>query len=705
LLVRFGLFEADLETGELRKQGMKIRLQDQPFEILAILLRSPGQIVTREELRQTLWGTDTFVDFDRSLNKAINRLREALEDSAENPRFIETIPKRGYRFIAPVEPTQAAAMSSAVTNNTNVVVEPQKKKLHASRREALAWGLALLFLSAAISVWLLHSSPTWEPISLLRTSLLPPPNTSFLPYGFAISPDGARLAFVAVDGEGKSALWIRGLSAGGAQRLDGTDGAMFPFWSQDNRHIGFFSDRKLKTIDLSGGNLRVLTDAPSGHGGTWNRDGSIVFAPSIAGPLYRIDSTGGVAEPITPTRSNVQSHCLPSFLPDGRHFVFYVFRGAEDDLIGNGIYLGTLASSTTTLLWQGISGNVIYSAGYLLYVRDRGLVAQPFDRDHLKVIGSPVSIVERELDSDRTDALAGFTASENGIVVFQSTADSPARLRRFDGSGREVGTFSDGAYRDPSFSPNGRYLAVSSDDAHNGKYSIRVFDLERGVSVRLSEPGNANRPVWSPDGKEIVFDSIQGNLSYLYRAPADASAPPQVLRKGPYISANHWSPDGRYILFVTVKDGLPVLELYLLADQSVVPFAPGAEAQFSPDGKWIAYVGQGGVAGGGGVMVQPFPGPGPHIQISGIGGAQPRWSRDGRNIFYVAPNRTLMSVAFDPKTGTAGQARVVFQTRIVGPNLISVQYDVAPDGRFLINSFPSGNSSPLTMITGWQHAK
>jgi DNA-binding winged helix-turn-helix (wHTH) protein len=146
LLVRFGLFEADLETGELRKQGMKIRLQDQPFEILAILLRRPGQIVTREELRQTLWGTDTFVDFDRSLNKAINRLREALEDSAENPRFIETIPKRGYRFIAPVEPTQAAAMGSAVTNITNVVVEPQKKKLHASSREL--WPGALRYCSS-----------------------------------------------------------------------------------------------------------------------------------------------------------------------------------------------------------------------------------------------------------------------------------------------------------------------------------------------------------------------------------------------------------------------------------------------------------------------------------------------------------------------------------------------------------------------------
>jgi Tol biopolymer transport system component len=163
---------------------------------------------------------------------------------------------------------------------------------------------------------------------------------------------------------------------------------------------------------------------------------------------------------------------------------------------------------------------------------------------------------------------------------------------------------------------------------------------------------------------------------------------------------NAWSPDG-HLAFMTNERGLPLLSVYAAADQSAASLAQGGEAQFSPDGKSIAYVGQGGVAGGGGIVVQPFPGPGAHIQISGAGGAQPRWSRDGRHIFYMAPDRKLMEVDFDPKKGTASPPRIVFQTRIIAPNLASFQYDVAPDGRFLINSFPFSNSSPLTMLTGW----
>ena len=233
-MLRFGLFEVDLVAGELRRQGLRIKLQEQPFQILATLLERPGQVVTREELHEKLWGADTFVDFDRGLNKAINRIREALHDSAENPRFIETLPRRGYRFIAPVEQASASETSPAIADNVSPAPAPlETKGSRATVREKLAWGLAALFLSGGIWLLVLRSVGNVETVPLLRASILPPANTSFLPYNFAVLPEGTRIAFVAVDRDGKSALWLRALSANTAQRIDGTDSAALPFWSLD----------------------------------------------------------------------------------------------------------------------------------------------------------------------------------------------------------------------------------------------------------------------------------------------------------------------------------------------------------------------------------------------------------------------------------------------------------------------------------------
>jgi Tol biopolymer transport system component len=332
-------------------------------------------------------------------------------------------------------------------------------------------------------------------------------------------------------------------------------------------------------------------------------------------------------------------------------------------------------------------------------------VAQPFNPGRSQFTGSPNIIADQELEPDRTFSRSAFSVSDNGVIAFQSTLDSPARLIWFDPSGNEIGPLSDSVFRDPSFSPDGRYLAVASDDAHNAKYCIRVFDLKRNVSRRLTEPGNASRPVWSPNGREITYAATQGKVSYLYQIPMDGSAPPRPLRSGTVMLPNHWSPDG-HLIFRTTSSGLPSLEIYLASDGSVAPFESGAEAQFSPDGKWIAYIGQGGVAGGGSIVVRQFPGPASPIRISGPGGgAQPRWSRDGRHIYFMAPDRKLMSATFDPVHAVTGELQVVFQTRIIAPNLASFQYDVAPDGRFLINSFSSTNSSPLTVITDWQRSK
>jgi DNA-binding winged helix-turn-helix (wHTH) protein/Tol biopolymer transport system component len=667
-LIRFGVFEADLETGELRKRRVRIKLQEQPFQILAMLLERPGQVVTREELHKTLWGTHAFVDFERGLNKAINRLREALEDSAENPRFIETLPKRGYRFVAPLHATTSSPEEPVIVVNGD-------------RRDAT-----------------LRSR-------LFRSSLLPPPDKAFLPYGFTMSPDARRLAFVAVDNDGESALWIRDLSGVGTLRLSGTEGGTFPFWAPDNERIGFFADRKLKIIELGGGTVRALCDAPSGHGGAWNRNGTILFAPSVSGPLHRVHPSGGPASSATSARASVeQTHCFPSFLPDDHHFLFYVFRSADSDDIANGIYIGTLGSDQLRLLSTEIVGNVVYSSGHLLYIRDCTLVAQPFDVMRLELTGAFACITQQEIDRERVFSASGFTVSDAGVIVFQSTLDSATRLIWFDPSGKELGPVSQDAYRDPNFSPDGRFLAVSSDDAHNGKYSIRVFDLERGVSLRLSEPSDTGWPVWSSDGKQITYASTTDSVCNLVRVRADGSDSPQTLLRGRSMVPNCWSHDG-HLVFLTTERGLPCLGIYSAQNQSIDPFGPGAEAQFSPDGQWIAYIGQGGVAGGGGIVVQRFPATGDRMPISGSGGAQPRWSHDGRQIFYVAPNRNLMAVSFDPANGRAGRPRTVFHTRIVAPNLSGFQYDVAPDGRFLVNSLPSNGPSPLTLITGWENGR
>jgi Tol biopolymer transport system component len=344
---------------------------------------------------------------------------------------------------------------------------------------------------------------------------------------------------------------------------------------------------------------------------------------------------------------------------------------------------------------------VFFASGHLLYVRARTLMAQPFDTNRLETTGSAIPLTEQELEQRISYAIFGFSVSQNGILVFQSAADSASRLVWYDQSGKEAGQLPDVGYADPSLSPDGRFLAVSSDDQHNGKHFIRVYDFKRGISTRLTSNGDEHYPLWSRDGKRIAYRT-GGIAGDCYEVPADGSGPPKILLKSDVRAGpQDWSPDGR-LMFMTVSDQhpFPSLAVYSPSDHKIEPFAAeGVEAKFSPDGKWVVYVGP-----GRGILVEPFPGPGRRTQVSTGTAAQPRWSRDGRLIFFIQSDRKLIAVSFDPKTGTAGAPRVLFQTRITAERIANWQYDVAPDGRFIINSLPSNTASPLTLMTGWDAA-
>src|SRR5215470_12797570 len=384
-LVHFGPFEADFTTCELRKHGIRLKLQDQPFQILKMLLVRPGQLVTREEIREILWPDGTFVDFDNGLNAAVNRLRDALGDSAGEPKFVETLPRRGYRFVGVVE---RAHSDTAATNEANAIAETAQRgdgrgavtsgrqRLQAieesriaseeirrqapqvgtggapsaghpqtSRRQrAVRRALSVLLFGAIVGL-----IPSWRlaktPMRTIVSEIPPPERTRFRFYGAAgsapmISPDGRAVAFTATDTAGKTMLWVRSLESPPARPLADTEGAADPFWSADSRSLGFFAGERLKTVDASGGPVVDVVEAPREGGGSWNPDGIILFVPDLTKGIYQVSSSGGTPASVIAFDSAKFSYYLrPRFLPDGRHFL-YMAESPNDAL--SGVYFASL---------------------------------------------------------------------------------------------------------------------------------------------------------------------------------------------------------------------------------------------------------------------------------------------------------------------------------------------------------------------------
>jgi len=542
-------------------------------------------------------------------------------------------------------------------------------------------------------------TPVARPV---RASLLPPANWSFLLNGASLSPDGTRLAFIGVGPNGETTLWVRSLADAAAQPLGATDGRNRPFWSPDSTRLGFFADEKLKTVDAAGGSPRTLCAAPFGRGGTWNRDGTIVFAPQLFGPLYRVAENGGVPEPVTKVRGGSQTHTWPFFLPDGKHFLFAVDWSAPEDTMSDGIYVGSLEGGAPKLVTADFTGNVAFASGKLLYVRDLILMAQPFDASRLELAGPAVPLSDHPIATNVDFSLSAFSVSQTGMLVFQPVADLASQLVWFRSSGQEVGPLPSVSPKDPYLSPDGRFVAFVSDEGRNGKYYLRVYDVARDVTTRLTEGGSEDTPAWTHDGKKLAYKTREGKIDSIYQIAADGSSPRELLVQGPRMNMLDWSPDG-HLVYADFSHGLPHLSSYSSSDHKSTAMYPGAEPRISPDGHWLLYTfsALGGLGFRGEVFVQPFPGPGARLQVSRAGGMQGTWSKDGKQIFFIAPDKKMMAASFDAQHQTAGAPRVLFQTRIIAASFVFRQYDVAPDGRFLINSLLPGAAPPITLLSDW----
>ena len=739
--MRFGVFEVDLHTGELRKQGLKIKLRDQPFQILLLLLAHPGEVVSRDELQKQLWPADTFVDFDRGLNKAVNHLRDALGDSAESPRFIETLPKRGYRFIAPVDSGNSNGHPLEPTPETqHALAEAPERWEHAQPPGArgathglklklpagLPWMIAgLSSVVAMISVALLWRAtlPPDRPMMRFVVDLGPEAirgradNGEYL--NPVISPDGTRLVFHAKAADGSEQLAIRRLDQSRVTILAGTEGAVDPFFSPDGQWIGFFAGKKLKKIPLQGGGVVSLCDtAGPEHGASWGEDGTII-ASLDAYHLFRVPEIGGEPQVIgKPEQHGERTWRWPQVLPGGENVLFTGLVAASGPALDiANIEVLSLKSGRVKVVRRGGYFGRYLPGGHLIYFRQGTLYGEPFDLGRLETHGAPVPLLEA--DSDRVSfSLTGIllygSAAQRGGVAPVAWLDSAGESQRVVSPAISV---SRGA-ETPRLSPDGSRLALSAAG------DLFVHDLQRGTVTRLTFDAALNRqPVWTPDGQHIVYcsDVPAGDGEFgIWWIRSDGSGQPERLfgEKTP-LEVSSISPDGRTIAFVRTGGdrGHEIWTLPLDLTDSDHPrsgkpepfeheFSSQVDPAISPDGRWIAYVSTNGAGRGGQITVRPFPSAPAagrwQVSESESGAKFPVWSRNRRELFYVNSDNRIMVARYTANEHSflPEKPRLWSPAPLFRPTYNALwNLDIAPDGRrFVVLAPPQFSSAePATV--------
>ncbi len=572
-------------------------------------------------------------------------------------------------------------------------------------REKLAWAAAAAALLAAsgLGYGFIRRAP--KPPQIMRFEIATPAEITTIDVP-RISPDGRTLAFDGTDTEGRARIWARPLNALVPQPLPGTEGGVRPFWSPDSRFLGFMADGMLKKIDVTGGPPTKICDAPGGSDGSWSPEGVILFDGTGTDPIYRVAAAGGakVAAVKLDAARKETSVGWPEFLPDGRHFLYLVNGEKPED---SAYWIGSLDSNERKMLAPAQTLVTYAPPGYLLFVREKTLVAQPFDPKALKLTGEPIPLAEK-IGTDNV-GLARFSVSRNGVLAYR-TGESGGRLLWRDRAGRELDTLGEpGDYGNPALSPAGDRLAFNLTDSRSGKNDIWIRDLARGVNSRFSlGAGNNYRPLWSPDGAAIVFSSDRGGTTDLYekstRGPGEEKL---LLHSDEFKFASGWTRDGRYIGYSTqnAKSFWDIWALPTFGDRKPIPIivGPFLEIQpvFSPDGRFVAYSST--ESGRAEIYVQTFPSVGGKWQVSSAGGVDPSWRGDGKELFYRSPDQKLMAVEIRGGGDfQAGIPQPLFPIRIRPGNPRNKYLPAADGQRFLVVA-PLGRDSitPTTIVLNW----
>jgi Tol biopolymer transport system component len=535
----------------------------------------------------------------------------------------------------------------------------------------------------------------------------------------ALSPDGSRIAFGARDAEGKTMLWVRALDSLEAHPLAGTagtEGGRYPFWSPDNRSIGFFSATGLAMVPAAGGAVERISDAGVGRGATWSREGVVLLAAGFLNPITRVDLSDPDRKRVPVTKLDQgrgeTGHTWPHFLPDGRHFLYLVQRVNPQTRRSEGeVYVQELGSNERKLLLRSVSRTLYAPSGHLLYWWEGNLMARPFDVRGLRLTGDAVLVAKGVQHLE--DSNAGvFSLSETGLLAYaQGGPIGLSQLTIFDRSGKVLDTLgAAGNIWTPHLSRGGRWATAETIDPVSNNRDIAVFDLAGGGPATRAtfDPGEDLTPVFSPDGSRVAFSSFRNGAWAIFEKTLGGPEERPIFPLPGAAFLTDWSPDGRFVAFNRASpETSDDIWLLSVAERKAEPFlrtpAQERDAVFSYDGKWVAYFSA--ESGRPEIYVRPFPEAGGKWQVSTSGGTQPRWRSDGKELYYVAPGGKLMAVPVKAATTfEAGIPRVLFQTLF--RQTVIAQYDVFPGGqRFIVNnSVTAKSSSPITLVQNWREA-